>query len=235
MSFHYLLMCLLEMRIVIVSILMAVVVTGCSMPAMSPPPPPEMIPLETIDAGYANPVLIQIGDPQCAWEAVVDVIDDYFKIEKEEPVRQIGDTLTEGRIETFYQVSPTILEPWRRDTAGEYERLENTLQTMRRKAIIRVLPAEGGHWVDVAVFKELEDLRSPEHASAGSATFRYDSSFTRVVNPTAGNAPTERWIDKGRDPVLEQRIIGHLISNCRELGYNAQSNGPRIAIQGTPY
>ena len=167
--------------------------------------------------------------PAVRWEAVADVIDDYFKIQREEPVRQIGDTFNEGRIDTYYQVSPTLLEPWRRDTAGEYERVENTLQTMRRKAVVRVWPTQGGHWVEVAVFKELEDLRSPEHASAGSATFRYDSSFTRVVNPEVMNPSGEHWIPEGRDPVLEQRIIGHLIYNCNELGYNLQAQGPGFA------
>jgi hypothetical protein len=208
------------MRKMFLALLMAFGLSGCQVPAWSPPPPPELIPTETTGAIYPNPVLITISDPQCAWEAVVDVIDDYFKIEKEEPVRQIGGSINEGRIETYYQVSPTLLEPWRRDTAGEYERLENTMQTMRRRAVVRVLPAEAGYWIDIAVFKELEDLRRPEHASAGGATFRYDNSFTRVVNPSVGEAPAECWIDKGRDPVLEQRIIGHLLSNCNELGIN---------------
>ena len=42
---------------------------------------------------------------------------------------------------------------------------------MRRRAVVRVIPAQGGHWVDVAVFKELEDVVKPEHATAGAATF----------------------------------------------------------------
>ena len=135
--------------------------------------------------------------------------------------------------ETYYQVSPTLLEPWRRDTAGEYERIENTLQTIRRRAVVSVLPAEGGYWVNVAVFKELEDLPKPEHASAGGATFRYDSSFTRVVNPAGGDPSGECWIPQGRDPVLEQRIIGHLVFNCNELGYNMQSQGAGLGTQGS--
>jgi hypothetical protein len=220
------------------AVLMTLGLSGCTVPAWSPPPPQEIIPIETTGAVYPNPVLIPITDPQCAWEAVVDVIDDYFKIEKEIPVRQIGTAgnagwIDGGRIETFYQVSPTLLEPWRRDTAGEYERIENTLQTIRRRAVVSVLPAEGGYWVNVAVFKELEDLPKPEHSSAGGATFRYDSSFTRVVNPTGGNPSGECWIPQGRDPVLEQRIIGHLIFNCNELGYNLQSQGAGFRAQGS--
>ena len=217
------------------TILLVLGLSGCTVPAWSPPPP-EMVPVEqTAAAFYPNPVLLPISDPQCAWEAIADVIDDYFKIAHEEPVRQIGDTFNEGRIDTFYEVSPTILEPWRRDTAGEYERIENTMQTMRRKAVVRVWPTQGGHWVEVAVFKDLEDLRRPEHASAGAATFRYDSSFTRVVNPAVPNAPAECWIPEGRDPVLEQRIIGHLIYNCNELGYNMQTQAPAFGPPGPQF
>jgi len=221
------------MRKYVAILLMAFGLSGCTVPAWSPPPPPEMIPIEQVGPVYANPVFMPITDPQCAWEAVVDVIDDYFKIEHEEPVRQIGGTITEGRIDTFAQVSPTLLEPWRRDTAGEYDRVENTLQTMRRRAVIRLLPAEGGYWVDVAVLKELEDLRTPEHASAGAATFRYDSSFTRVGNPAAGEQTAQGWIPQGRDPILEQRIIGHLIYNCNELGYSVQPKDSGFGVQGS--
>jgi hypothetical protein len=217
------------MRNILATALVALGMSGCTTPAWSPPPP-EMVPVEQTEAIYPNPVLIPISDPQCAWEAIADVIDDYFKLQREEPVRQIGDTFNEGRIETYYQVSPTLLEPWRRDTAGEYERVENTLQTMRRKAVVRVWPTQGGHWVEVSVFKELEDPPQPEHASAGGATFRYDSSFTRVVNPEIVDPSGERWIPKGRDPVLEQRIIGHLIYNCNELGYNMQAQGPSFGV-----
>jgi hypothetical protein len=113
--------------------------------------------------------------------------------------------------------------------------VENTLQTMRRRAVVRVWPTQGGHWVDVAVFKELENLPTPEHASAGSATFRYDSSFTRVENPVVVDQSGGCWIPKGRDPVLEQRIIGHLISNCNELGYNLQAQGPGFGVPSSGF
>ena len=72
-----------------------------------PPPPPVV---------YANPALIPIADPQCAWETIVDVVDDYFRIKDETPVRIVGNCTTDGSLTTFPQVSPTIFEPWRHDT-----------------------------------------------------------------------------------------------------------------------
>jgi hypothetical protein len=158
---------------------------------------------------YDNPILVPMTDHQRVWETVVDVVDDHFpRFEREEPVRLIGDTLTEGRLDTFYQVSPTLLEPWRSDTVGYDQRLENTLQSIRRRAVVRVIPATGGYLVDVAVFKELEDVVRPAHASAGAATLRYDDTLTRVENPVGEQAINDGWIPQGRDTALEQEILG---------------------------
>ncbi|MFH1922801.1 MAG: hypothetical protein ABIP48_23300 [Planctomycetota bacterium] len=171
---------------------------------------------ETTNVFYDNPVLIPVRDHEFAWETVVDVVDDYFKIEREEPVRLLGNVLTEGRLETFPEVGSTCFEPWRHDSVGSYEKLQSTLQSIRRTATVRVIPApdQNGYLVDVAVFKELEDVVQPAHTTAGGATFRYDSSLTRVVSPVGEQAINEDWIPKGRDTSLEQRIIGQLLARA---------------------
>jgi hypothetical protein len=96
--------------------------------------------------------------------------------------------------------------------------LESTLQSIRRYAIVRVVPAQGGYLVDVAVFKELEDVVQPVHASAGAATFRYDNSLTRVVDPVDEQGAHAGWICKGRDTALEQRIIHDLTARIGPAG-----------------
>ena len=185
-----------------------------------PPGYPASQPVAAVPAAptHPNPIFIPIADPQCAWEQVVDVIDDYFRIEHEEPARIVGNVPTEGKLETVAEISPTIFEPWRHDTVAPEQRLENTLQTMRRRAVVRVMPAPGGHWIDVAVFKELENLIPPEFATAGAATFRYDSSLSRVVNPAPDQQIAKNWIPQGRDALLEQCIIGDLLSRCGQVG-----------------
>ncbi|MBN1396224.1 MAG: hypothetical protein JW959_14470, partial [Pirellulales bacterium] len=154
------------MRTAVVLILGAVVLAGCSsgpeyVYAPGCPSGPTALPPTPVVA-YSNPVFLPVADHQGAWETVVDVVDDYFRIEHEEPVRLAGDVLVEGSVTTAAEISPTVFEPWRHDTADSQQRLENTLQTMRRRAVVRVVPAQGGHWVDVAVYKELEDLARPE-------------------------------------------------------------------------
>ena len=200
------------MRGLTTAVLVLAVISGCAPgPVWTGPPGQPAI------VFYDNPTLVPIADHQHVWESVVDVVDDYFKIEREEPVRLIGNTLTEGRLDTCPKPGATIFEPWHGDSADRHERIESTLQSIRRRAVVRVIPAEGGYWVDVAVFKELEDVLLPEHATAGAATFRYDDSLTRVVSPVGGQEINEGWIPQGRDTALEQRILGHLQQRCGQL------------------
>ena len=92
---------------------------------------------------------------------------------------------TEGRIDTYPKVGATVFEPWDHDSADGYQRLESTLQSIRRHAVVKVVPTPTGRgfWVDVAVFKELENLWRRSNATAGAATFPHDDTLTRVVNP----------------------------------------------------
>ena len=61
----------------------------------------------------ANPLRVPVGDREFAFEQIVAVIEEDFKVQHEEPVRVAGDILTEGRIDTFPEISATLLEPWR--------------------------------------------------------------------------------------------------------------------------
>lgn len=172
-----------------------------------------------VAVGPPNPMFVAGSDPQAVWETVVDIVDDYFRVEHEEPVRTIGATVTEGRLETYPEPGATLFEPWRADSVGAYDRLECTLQSIRRRAQVRVTPGQGGYWVDVAVFKELEDAAQPFMSTAGAATFHYDTSLVRVVNPIGEQDVTRGWIPYGRDDNLEQRILGHVQDRFAGVGF----------------
>jgi hypothetical protein len=176
---------------------------------------------------YENPMTVLARDPFQLWETVADVADDYFRIQEELPVRVVENTVTEGRLDTYWEVGSTVFEPWRHDSADPYEKLESTLQSIRRRAQIRVIPGTTGYQIDVAVFKELEDVSRPAHASAGSATFRHDSSLTRVVNPLGEQEINQGWVPLGRDRALEQRILA-------QLAYRLGMAPPPSALQPIP-
>jgi len=199
------------MRQLVLAGTLLLAVSGCAAgPPYAGPMPSPMF--------FANPALLPAANHELVWEKLVDVVDDYFAIKQEEPVRLVGNVLTEGRLDTFPTVGATIFEPWRHDSANDYERWESTLQSIRRRALVRVIPADRGFWIDVTVFKELENVKSPTGSATGSATFHHDASLTRVVGPLDEQETHEGWIPRGRDTALEQQILEQLLARFGAAG-----------------
>lgn len=173
---------------------------------------------------FDNPVLLPPVDRDYVWDQVVDVVDDYFEIEGEERIRLAGDVLTVGRIDTLPLVGATVLEPWRPDSANRYERLHCTLQSVRRRAMVQVTPSQLGYLVDVAVFKELEDVPRPENSTTAAATFRSDNTLPGHQDPVGPLPPTDGWIPLGRDCALEQKIIARIIERVGAKGVFVESS-----------
>jgi hypothetical protein len=198
----------------------AAALVGCHAwhPPSYVPPEPPFLPLPP---PQGNPIVVGSMDRDFVWDQVVDVVDDYFRVQHEERVRLVGDLLTEGRLDTYPRSGSTIFEPWNRDSVTAYDRWESTLQSIRRKALVRVIPSQGGFLVEVQVYKELEDVPRPETgviSTTNSQALRNDDSLQRVANPTAGQQPTLGWIPQGRDPALEQVILAHIQSRIGGFG-----------------
>ena len=144
------------------------------------------------------------------WDQLVDVVDDYFVVLREDPVRQIGDVLTEGRLETRPEIGSTILEPHKFDAVTLYDKVEGTLQSIRRRALVRVIPDGQGYLIEVAVFKELEDCRRPQFAKSDAAVFTNGLSLQRFEQVVEEQPIRRGWIPLGRDVNLEQEILCEL-------------------------
>jgi erythromycin esterase-like protein len=164
-----------------------------------------------MESTAAHGIHVLVRNHDLAWEQIVDIVDDYFRIERERPVQLVGQVMTEGRIDTYPQTGASILEPHLSDSVGWENRWESTFQTIRRQAVVRVIPDERGYLVDIAVHKELEDLPRPEHATAKSATFSgvgaIPSQRREVVSRTNF---ARQWVPLGRDTVLEQQMLDEL-------------------------
>jgi hypothetical protein len=180
-----------------------------------PGPPPQP----------ANSVVIPALDAEIVWQQMVDTMDDFFKIQSEQRVVFSGGIPAEGRIDTYPQTGATLLEPWRGDSVGFRERLESTLQSIRRSASMRLMPDPAGWRIEAVVLKELENLPRPMRATAGGASFRNDDSLYRYgtplptlgqqvgdqPRPVANPTPNIGWIPLGRDPLLEKKILGKVL------------------------
>lgn len=159
-------------------------------------------------SSVSNPLLIRVSDHELVWGQVSDAVALFFKIRREERVRVLDDVVLEGRIETHPEVGSTLFEPWRQDSTPGFERWHATLQSIRRRAVVRVIPSASGFLIDVAVHKELEDVNQPEHATVSRTDSRSERRPISDENEgISGIGQTVGWIPLGRDELLEQRIL----------------------------
>jgi hypothetical protein len=155
----------------------------------------------------ANPVYVPLGPHSygLVFEKTLDVISDYFDIDQTRTSRY------SGQIETLPSAAPGLVQFWRPGSPDLYQRLYATLQSVRHRAIVLIQPAEdGGYFIDVRVFKELEDVPTPSRATAGPAIFRADNLVERQFEVIEAGVFTSAWVPIGRDHKLEQVILCRL-------------------------
>ena len=221
-----------------ISVLMAALVsaalgmmalTGCSTTAMSDPS------RASGEAMYENPMMIRFHDPLVLWETLADVMDDYFTIQFEFPLREQEGIVTAGELRTFPQPAATLFEPWRKDSANFDERLRSTVQSLRRYATVTVTPVQGGFLIELAVIKEIEDVRDDSKTlttiSSANVNGRSTSDTQKREEFVGEAAVHEGWIPLERDRILEQRILGHL---TQRLGVGPTLRGTAIPGVITP-
>lgn len=150
-----------------------------------------------------NPLVVPSSDFETTWNTAVEVVDEYFDIASENRLSR--------KIVTQPKIGATLVEPWYGDSVGFEQRLESTLQTIRRFAIVQVDPAPGGGYaVRVEVYKELEDLAKPDRQAGGRASFSNDFPVNRT-REIVGPVPVPlQWIPRGRDTPLEQAILDRI-------------------------
>lgn len=148
-----------------------------------------------------NPVYVPLGPPSygAVFEKTLSILGDYFVI--------ASANRWEGRIVTHPRVAPGYEQLFRAGSPDHQERLLATLQSIRYHAVVKISPAnDGGFWVDVKVFKELEDVPRPSRSTAAAA-FRTDSTIERQYEVIDPAATSEGWIPIGQDEKLEQLIL----------------------------
>jgi len=156
----------------------------------------------------SNPIFVSANNEEAVWERTVDVLHSYqFRIARENKLN--------GIIETDYKVGSGLLEPWHRDSRGFVNRLESSLQSIRRRVFISITPAPsaGGMLIGVEAFKELENIVVLTTNTAGAATFQDNKPLQRDLNLVVGEATPYGWIPMGRDVVLENDIVRSLQAN----------------------
>lgn len=156
-----------------------------------------------------NPASVIITDHELAWNQIVDEVDDYFKIKREERIRIEEGIISEGIITTYPTPGSTILEPWKRDSTRGFEKLHATLHSVRRTCKVRVIPSGTAYLVEVTVIKEMEDIANPENSTAVDPIRSNVETRTNNDGEDFSNKKT-RWFEMGRDTSLEQKILANI-------------------------
>lgn len=154
---------------------------------------------------FENPLFVPQGhDPQQyqrVYDIVYDVCQTYFDI--------ANSNMYAGEIVGVPRVSGGVFDWASWGWYDGYQLWESTTQSIRRRLIVQITPAEvGGYFVLVKVVKELED--------PGRAVNPLQIRRIRPDDPVDAynNAPQQlsfdRWLDMGRDTRLEEAIIGKL-------------------------
>lgn len=153
----------------------------------------------------ANPFLVQAVNHEILWERTIDVLHRYhFSVAREDRVA--------GVIETAPRVGSSLFEPWHRDSVGFENRLESTLQSIRRRVLVTLLPADtaGNYFVSVQAVKEREDVTGASVKSAGGSTFLESQPLAVDLDPILGLTAPPGYVALGRDAALEQSLLRSL-------------------------
>ena len=149
---------------------------------------------------------IQVSDQQrdSLWERAVVVLNrNHFQVARESKL--------EGVIETDYRGGSSLLEPWHPDSVGLSNRMESTLQSIRRRVIVSMQSSGVGvMMVNVRVDKEIEDVPGLAANYEGGATFTDNDPLNRDLNQVVGQSSPSRWIPLGRDPLLERKLLAEI-------------------------
>ncbi len=164
-----------------------------------------------------NPAVIPDMEANFLWNQVVDAVDDYFAIQSERPVIKDSQQWLEGSLQTLPQIGGTYLEPWQLDATPGFERLQSSLQTIRRELQLTVVPVTEGYQISVQVQKWLEDVDRSLAAVDGATATRHDGGLVRTDPSVRGSPQTLGWIEMERDFELEQRILSGILGRTRNV------------------
>jgi hypothetical protein len=155
-----------------------------------------------------NPVYIPLGTTGDAYRKVFETVID--ELQRDEFTIAEANAYA-GLIRTHPRVSPGLEQFFKPGSPDFDERLLATFQSLRSYVVVKIDGAnDGGFWLDVKVYKELEDVDRPIRASAGAAAFRSDNGIERqevVIEPVS---ITGGWIPIGEDVPFEQLLLGRL-------------------------
>jgi len=124
---------------------------------------------------------------------------------------------SEGRIATRGLTGASWFEFWREDTLGTDQRIESSLHTTRRRVTVAITPVAAGSEIFVQVTKERLTAPNTGPESIGQAYSLYDFQISKMYERDEIEPTHYKWVDVGRDDLLEQEILARLERRLQPL------------------
>jgi hypothetical protein len=124
---------------------------------------------------------------------------------------------SEGRIATRGLTGASWFEFWRGDTLGANQRIESSLHTTRRRVTVAITPVASGSEIFVQVTKERLTAPNQGPESIGETYSLYGFQISKMFEPDEIAPTPYKWVDVGRDDLLEQKILVRLERRLQPL------------------
>jgi hypothetical protein len=124
---------------------------------------------------------------------------------------------SEGHIATRGLTGASWFEFWREDTLGTDQRIESSLHTTRRRVTMAITPVAAGSEIFVKVTKERLTAPNTGPESIGETYSLYGFQISKMYERDEIEPTRYKWIDVGRDDLLEQEILARLERRLQPL------------------
>jgi len=157
-----------------------------------------------------NPLLLRGADAGATENVARRVLQDLrFDVEYPEA--------SQGRIATRGLTGASWFEFWREDTIGTDQHIEASFHTTRRRVTMAITPVAAGAEVFVKVTKERLTAPNMGPESIGQAYSLYDFEISKMYERDEIAPTYYKWVDVGRDELLEQDILARLERRIQPL------------------
>lgn len=124
-----------------------------------------------------------------------------------------------GVITTLPVGSQHFFEFWRRDVATNRDFWEATVNPLRRWVEINFLQEDDGPWQKLSIVVHKERLSSLDRQfnSTGAALQYFGDNLPSTTGLVRVTDEYDRWLDLGRDPPLEDRLLEEIFERANDL------------------
>lgn len=180
-----------------------------------------------------QPLAISESSQQDAlWNATQDVLRKHrFALDRVDRAA--------GVITTLPVTSQHWFEVWRKDVATFRDAMESSFNPVRRWVEVTFAAGGDGAWSEVAVVVRKERLSCPDRQfnSSGSAYQYFGDSLPSTTGHYRVTMAEDRWLDQGRDPAMEDRLLRKImiahakVQPAEQSAPGAEATGGKEATQ----